>query len=248
MLISLGLFIGGIIAIIGLWLWLDYQADPAHNLLTSVGSYIAAGIPGSIPDFLKAQIHLMGLPLAAKTSAYWYMSRAGGIIAYLLLWLSTVWGLLLSTKIIKEWVSMPLIYGLHEFLAIAALGFAALHSLALLGDEYVTFSLWQLLIPFTASYKPFWTGLGTISFYLGLVLTGSFYIRKWIGQKTWRLLHYLTFGMYGLAMVHGLMAGTDSPLALLKLMYLGTGLSTLFLVYYRLFTLKEKAPRNKLSH
>jgi hypothetical protein len=53
-------------------------------------------------------------------------------------------------------------------------------------------------------------------------------------------LHYLTFITYLLALGHGLMAGTDSSLLGLKFMYGATGLATLFLVYYRLLTLKAR--------
>ena len=153
---------------------------------------------------------------------------------------TTRWGLVLSTKITAKLISTPMAYGLHEFLSILAIVFALLHSLILLGDEYIQFNIFQLAIPFTAPYRPFWTGLGTIALYLSAALTGSFYIRKQIGQSVWHTLHYLTFVAYILATVHGLMAGTDSPLAVVKLIYWGSGFSVLFLVYYRLFTLKAK--------
>jgi DMSO/TMAO reductase YedYZ heme-binding membrane subunit len=71
-------------------------------------------------------------------------------------------------------------------------------------------------------------------------MTTSFYVRKQIGQKVWRKLHYFTFLAFGLVLVHGLMAGTDTPLPIIRLMYLGTGAGVLFLTYYRLFTLKVK--------
>ncbi len=79
--------------------------------------------------------------------------------------------------------------------------------------------------------------------YLSTILTGSFYLRKQIGQKVWRALHYFTFVAYILALVHAIMAGTDSSVRLVQAMYLLTGSSVLFLVYYRLFTLKVKTAR-----
>jgi predicted ferric reductase len=169
------------------------------------------------------------------------MARVGGILSYLLLWLSTMWGLLLSTKLRVKLIPAPIIYGVHEFLAVLALTFVGLHVFVLLGDEYIKFNILHLAIPFVAPYEPFWTGLGTIGFYLSVVMTGSFYIRKQIGQKIWRALHYLTFVTYLVALSHGIMAGTDSALFIMKLVYLITGLSILFLIYYRLFTLKVKA-------
>ncbi len=237
-LINLGVLGGGLMALVGLWLWLDYHANPTHSYLALISAQLATTLPPAAREFLAAQAQLMDLPLAGKTSAYWYMARAGGLAAYLLLWLSTVWGLVLSTRVTANLIAAPLAYGLHEFLSILAIVFAGLHALVLLGDTYIQFNLVHLIVPFTAPYEPFWTGLGTMTFYLSTALTGSFYLRKLIGQKTWRALHYLTFATFLMALAHGLMAGTDSPLAVLKLVYLGTGFSVLFLVYYRLFTLK----------
>lgn len=239
LLIVLGLFIGGLMGLIGLWLWLDYQADPAHSLLALLSAQTVALIPPALGDYLGAEARLMGLPLAGQTSAYWYMARSGGIVAYLLIWLSTMWGLTLSTKFVRNLLAAPLAYGLHEFLSILAILFALLHSVVLLGDSYINFTIFHLTIPFIAPYEPFWTGLGTVGLYLTIALTGSFYVRKQIGQKVWRALHYFTFVAYLLALAHGLMAGTDSVLPAIKLMYAGTGCSILFLTYYRLFTLKK---------
>ena len=114
------------------------------------------------------------------------------------------------------------------------------HALVLLADTYIDFNLWHLVLPFTAPYEPFWTGLGTLALYLATLMTSSFYIRKQLGQRTWRILHYLTFITYLLVLGHGIMTGTDSSLPAMKLLYGGSGLGVLFLVYYRLLALKFK--------
>jgi predicted ferric reductase len=200
-------------------------------------------LPLSLRQSLNTQAQLMGLPLTGETSAYWYMARAGGIVAYLLLWLSVVWGLALSGKLATNRVPAPVVYGLHQFLSLGAVVFALLHSLVLLGDNYINFSLINVMLPYTAPYQPFWTGLGTIGFYLITALTVSFYVRKKIGQQTWRALHYLTFAGFALVLTHGLMAGTDTSLPIIKLMYLTTGGLVLFLTLYRLLTPKRKPIR-----
>lgn len=234
--IGLGIVGGGVVALLGLGLWLDYQANPSHSILALWSQTLVGWFPTPLSGLVAEQARLMGLPLANQTSAYWYMARSGGFIAYLLLWLSSVWGLCLSTKVIKAWLSPLVAYGLHEFLSITAILFATLHALVLLGDSYVEFNLFHLLIPFIAPYEPLWTGLGIIALDLAIVITASFYIRHLIGQKLWRRLHMLTFLVYLLALLHGLMAGTDSARLGVTAMYAGTGLSILFLVYYRLLT------------
>lgn len=239
-LVAFGVLFGGVVALLVIWLWFDYQTDPNRSLLAIFSVYFVGVLPDSLTGYLANEAQLMDLPLTGQTSAFWYLARSGGIVAYLLLWLSTVWGLTLSSKIITDLVPAPVAYGLHEFLSLGAVLFAVIHSVVLLGDRYIQFNLFHLAIPFSAPYEPLWTGLGTLGLYLTTALTASFYVRQQLGQKVWRALHYLTFVAYGLALVHGLMAGTDSPLPAMKLMYLGTGFAVLFLTYYRLFSLKTK--------
>ncbi len=243
LMVGLGIFVGGMVALLGLWLWLNYRTSPPHSFLASVSVNVVGLLPSAWRVWLGNETQVMGLPLTGDTKAYWYMARAGGIVGYLMVWLSVMWGLVLSTKITEKLVPASLAYGLHEFLSLGTILFATGHALVLLGDRYTGFNIFHLTIPFIAPYRPLWTGLGTIGLYLSAALTGSFYLRKQIGQKTWRALHYLTFGAYLLVLVHGVMAGTDSGAGLMKVIYLATGSSVLFLIYYRLFTLKTKDAR-----
>ena len=57
------------------------------------------------------------------TKSYWYLSRASGFVAYLLLWGSVAWGLLLSSKIGKGWLRPPALLDAHQFLSNVAVGF-----------------------------------------------------------------------------------------------------------------------------
>jgi DMSO/TMAO reductase YedYZ heme-binding membrane subunit len=80
-----------------------------------------------------------------------------------------------------------------------------------------------------------------------VALIASFYLRKWIGRRTWRLFHYVTYLAFTLALVHGLMAGTDSRLPAMQILYYGTGLSIIFFTSYRVLTIKTDARRNTSS-
>ena len=162
----------------------------------------------------------------------WYLTRASGAVAYLLLSASTVWGLFLSTKIVKEWVPAPIALAMHNYLSWTAIGLSMLHAFVLLFDSYYTYSIANLLIPFTGPYEPGWVGAGIIGFYLMLITSISFYCRQWIGQKAWRNLHYFTFGAYILTTLHGWQAGTDS--AQLTPIYWTSLTLVLFLTVYRI--------------
>ena len=244
-MVTFGVVFGGVLALATIWLWFDYQANPAHSVLSIISVQAAGFLPATLQNQIKAQTQLMGLPLTGNTSAYWYMARAGGIVAYMLMWLSVVWGLILSTKVTSKLISMPVAYGTHEFLSILAILFAIVHALVLLGDEYINFSPLHLIVPFTSPYEPLGTGLGIIGLYFTIALTASFYMRKQIGQKIWRLLHYFTFAAYLLVLSHGIMSGSDSNTLASVLLYWATGAVVLFLVYFRLFTLKSSRKRKK---
>ena len=183
-----------------------------------------------------AQIALF-LGLTSKTP--WYLSRSAGTVAYLLLTGSTVWGLLLSTKIIKEAVPAALSLAMHTSLSWLAVALTELHALALLFDNYYTYSLTDLTIPFVGPYRPGWVGLGIISLYAMIITSLSFNFRKQLGQKRWRQLHYLTFVAYVATTAHGVMAGTDSGKPGMQLLYWGSGLFVLFLTNYRLLAGKN---------
>ncbi|KAA3663246.1 MAG: hypothetical protein DWQ04_11195 [Chloroflexi bacterium] len=175
-------------------------------------------------------IQLLGI--TGKTA--WHLSRSAGTVAYLLLAGSTVWGLLLSSKLIKEAVPAALALAMHNILSWIAIALTGVHAIALLFDSYFTYTLSSIAIPFLGPYRPGWVGLGIIGFYLMFLVSISFNFRKQIGQKRWRQLHYLSFFAYVGATVHGVMAGTDTGNLGMQAMYWGSGLLVLFLTNFRL--------------
>jgi predicted ferric reductase len=164
--------------------------------------------------------------------AWWYVTRAAGLTSYFLLWLSMVWGMAISTKIFHPSVDGTYSYDFHEFLSLLGLGFVLLHVIVLMLDQFLPFSIWQVMIPFVDSYRPFWVGLGIIGFYLSLLVTVTFYMRKVIGSKAFRSIHVLSLAGYLGATLHGLFAGTDSALPVAKVLYGGTFLVIIFLTVY----------------
>ena len=185
-----------------------------------------------LPAWLPGMVSSIG---ATDLRVFWYLSRATAIVAYLILWLSMVWGLLMSTRLIKNWPGFPPSNNLHKFFAIFGLSLGMLHGLLLLGDRYMNFKLVQLLIPFAnTAYRPTWVGFGQISLYLWGLIVISFYLRKKIGQKTWRVLHVLTFFTYASVFIHGITSGSDSGTVLMQGVYWVSGLVFLSLLVYRL--------------
>ena len=163
---------------------------------------------------------------------WWYLTRAAGLMGYFLIWLSTAWGLVVSSKILDPFMERAFNYDFHEYLSWLGLAFIGIHVIVLMADKYLPYTIWQILIPFLSPYRPFWVGLGVIAFYLSLLVTITFYLKKKIGIELFRKIHYLSLVGYFGATLHGLYAGTDSVLPIANLLYKGTFLVTLFLIVY----------------
>ncbi len=173
----------------------------------------------------------------------WYLTRAAGLAAYLLLWLSTVWGLAVASKIFDPMLHRAFTFDIHEFLSLLAIGFIVVHMGVLLFDQYLPFSVPELLIPFIAPYRAFWVGIGVIGMYLTMLVTVTFYLRSRIGQKTFRTIHLLSFLSYIAVTLHSVYSGTDTVLWSSKLIYVGTGLVVLLLTIYWYANMKKPAVR-----
>lgn len=140
----------------------------------------------------------------------WHLVRSSGVVAYLLLLASTVWGLFMSGQFVKDWSPGPVSMTLHSTVSWLALLLGLGHGLLLLFDDYFTYSLADIFIPFTGPYRAAAVGMGSLAFWLIVAVTLSFPLKKRIGHKTWKRLHYVSYGAFALVTLHGLFAGTDS--------------------------------------
>ncbi len=166
---------------------------------------------------------------------YWYLSRSAGFVALSILWVSMALGLGLTNKMARLWPGAPAAFAIHEYTSLLGLAFAIYHGLVLMGDHYVDFSLPRLLTPFSIDYRTFWVGLGQIGFYVWLIVAASFYVRQFIGQKVWRLIHFINFATYMMGLFHGIYSGTDSVASWAHVYYWVSGTSLLAMLAYRLY-------------
>jgi methionine sulfoxide reductase heme-binding subunit len=141
---------------------------------------------------------------------FWILARAGGLLAYALLTSSVLAGIMLKARPFGAALKAAVVTDLHRFLAMLGLGFIALHAAALVLDSTVRISFGALLVPGLVPYRPLWSALGVLAAELMLLVYVSSALRRRIGARTWRHLHWLTYGVFTLATVHGLEAGTDS--------------------------------------
>ena len=211
--------------------------------IEAVPVFLLAILLGLIAGMLVLPYWLPGLAQSfAGTSpkVYWYLSRGSGFVGMGLLWASMMLGVGITNKMARLWPGAPTAFAMHEYLSLLGLAFACFHALILLGDQYSKYQIVQLLMPFgSTQYRPAWVGLGQLGFYAWAILAFTFYLRKQIGQKTWRAIHYGSFLCYLAALVHGLTSGTDAGLSWAQDFYWVTGGSFLFLLVYRILSSRK---------
>jgi hypothetical protein len=174
----------------------------------------------------------------------WIIARATGISAYTLLSAAVLAGLALKTRLLAPRVSPPVAMELHRTLSFLGLGAIGLHGLALVFDTAVPVPVSALFVPGVAPYRPLWTGLGVVAAELMLLVSASFSIRRLIGVRAWRRLHWSTYAVFALATAHGLAAGTDSARPWALGMYLGAaGAVTMATAWRALSPARSPVPR-----
>ncbi len=183
---------------------------------------------------------------------FWHLSRALGVAAYVGLTLEVVLGLSASTGELDRILGRGRVVELHRWLSLLVFGLMAGHALVLLGDQTVRLGVLDLVVPFTSDYRPFAVGLGVIGVHAAALLQVSFWLRKRIGPKAWRKLHYVAFGLFAVATLHGLLAGSDASAPAMKALYVGAALlvSTLTLLRILRFAwpdLRGPSPRASAS-
>jgi len=165
----------------------------------------------------------------------WYVARASGLVAWGTLAASVVWGLLMTTRIMKGRVRNNWLLDLHRWLGALALIFTGVHVGALLLDTYVHFGLASLLVPFAATWHPVAVAWGVTALYLLAAVELTSLARRRLNHRLWRRVHMLSFPLFVLSTVHGLTAGTDgrTPMALITAVLVAAGVGALCVVRLR---------------
>jgi DMSO/TMAO reductase YedYZ heme-binding membrane subunit len=163
----------------------------------------------------------------------WILLRAAGIGAYVALFLSVAWGLVMTTGVVARRVSKPAANTFHAAVATCGLALLGVHLGLLLVDPYMPFRWNQVLVPMASTYRPVAIAIGVGAMYLVVAVLATSWARKRIGTRWWRRIHLLATPAFVLALLHGLFAGSDSGQTWAIALYGATGSLTLFLVLVR---------------
>jgi sulfoxide reductase heme-binding subunit YedZ len=143
-------------------------------------------------------------------SALWYLTRGSGVVALLLLTATTVLGVLTAGRWRTQGWPRFAISNVHRNLTLVALAFIGIHVGTTVADGYAPIAVKDVFVPFVSQYRPLWLGLGALALDLLLALGISSALRKHIGYRMWRLLHWAAYAIWPLALAHGLGSGSDA--------------------------------------
>jgi len=142
---------------------------------------------------------------------WWYLARATGLVAAVLLAMSLIWGVLLSTRLLKPVKRPAWLLDLHRWLGGLTVGFVVLHLIGLVADSYVHFDLKTILVPFASEWRPAAVTWGVVGLYLLAIVQFSSWseFRIRVPRKVWHTLHLLSFPLLWVVAMHAGTSGTD---------------------------------------
>jgi sulfoxide reductase heme-binding subunit YedZ len=149
-------------------------------------------------------------PLAAAGApALWYLSRGSGAVSLILLSTSVVLGIVDQ----QHWRSARwprfTLHGLHRWVSLFAVSFLSIHIASAVLDSFAPIRLLDAVVPFESRYRPLWLGFGALALDILLAVTVTSLMRKRLGQRTWRTVHWLSYAAWPVALLHGLGSGSD---------------------------------------
>lgn len=183
---------------------------------------------------------------AVGPSTYWYLTRATGAVAILLLTLTVALGVVdVGRWSSPRWPRFVL-DALHRNVSLLAVAFLLAHIFTSVLDSFTSISLADAFIPFVGSYRPFWLGLGAVAFDLVLALVITSLMRRSLGHSAWRATHWLAYACWPVALLHGLGTGSDVKSGWLLVLTVLCVLTVIGAVLARVLTGWPENARNRM--
>jgi len=159
---------------------------------------------------------------------WWYLSRAAGIVAWLMLTASVLWGIVLATDLFPKWRHAPTLLAMHRWLAGLTFFFIAGHLVTLLFDSYARFRVADLLVPFSSTWNPTAIAVGIVALYMLIAIELTALAMKKLSRKWWRDVHIASYFVFWSVSIHGALTGTDTA----KTLYVATAIVALAAVVF----------------
>jgi methionine sulfoxide reductase heme-binding subunit len=155
-------------------------------------------------------------------STYWYLARGSGIISLALFTVAVSLGLLTAGRLSTARWPRFVTESLHRNVSLASVVFLVIHVVTIVLDDYVSIGPLEAFVPFVGTYSPLYLGLGAIAFDVILMLVITGLLRTRMSFRVWRLIHWMAYLGWPIAVVHTIGIGTDQ---LWSLIVVGVGVT-----------------------
>lgn len=150
------------------------------------------------------------MTLALSESLSWYVTRAAGFTTWGLTAFAVLWGLFLSTGVLRGRPSRPWLLDLHRYVGGLSVVFVAIHLAALGADNFVHFGWADTFVPMASEWRPGAVAWGIVAFWLLVAVeVTSLLRRRFVSERIWRTVHASSFLLFGAGTVHTFQAGHD---------------------------------------
>jgi methionine sulfoxide reductase heme-binding subunit len=141
--------------------------------------------------------------------ALWYLTRATGGVALVLLTVTLILGIIDVTRVSSDRMPRFVVDAVHRTASLFVVVLLVIHVLTAVLDSFAPIRLADAFVPFGGAYRPVWVGLGALSFDLLVAVAATSVLRGRIGARTWRAVHWVAYACWPLAFVHALGTGSD---------------------------------------
>lgn len=184
---------------------------------------------------------------------WWYLTRASGIVAWLMLTATVTWGIVLSSGAFANRRRPVWLLELHRWLAGLMLCFLAIHLLALLVDGYLSFDPVELVVPYATDWRPGAVALGIVAMWLLVAVQVTSFAMRRLPRRVWRAVHLSSYVAFWLTGMHAAYTGSDAGLPLYRASAAASILVVAWSLMYRLANrravrLAERRARQAANH
>ena len=142
-------------------------------------------------------------------TAFWYASRATGIVALLLLTAVLVLGIVVNRQGRLPGLPRFAVTNIHRNLSLLSVAFIVVHVLTAVLDTYVHIPLASAVVPFASGYERLWLALGAVSFDIMLAMIVTSLLRGRLNRIVWRAVHLLAYASWPVAFAHSIGSSKD---------------------------------------
>jgi sulfoxide reductase heme-binding subunit YedZ len=142
--------------------------------------------------------------------AVWYLMRASGVVALLLLTLACALGAGEAGRLHPARLPRFALVALHRNVSLLAVAFLALHVATSLADPDASVGLLATVVPLPSDRYGIWLAVGAVSLDLLAAVGVTSALRHRLSLGSWRAVHLSAYAAWPIALAHGVGMGSDA--------------------------------------